>query len=213
MTYKLGEGSGSGRPRMRALVHRRHSLREAGDAHLSPEGVALARRVGLLSGRFERVITSPKPRAVETALSMGYVVDAEWEELGSLPDPVGRFLDREAPSTFGDYVRWATAVHEVRAAATDLAERWGTELERIPDGRSLLMISHAGVIELGAAGALPDEAVRWGPTLAPLEGIRLGRERGRWVHGDVLRLDAGAALADGRADPRPDRRRFTGGVD
>jgi len=175
---------------MRSLVHRRHSLRSPGDIHLSPEGVELARRVGGLSGRFDRVFTSPKPRAVETALSMGYSVDAEWEELGSVPEPVGRFLDREMPSTFGDYVRWATTVHEVRAAAESLARQWGEELDRVPDGGRVLLVSHAGVIELGAAGALPEEAVRWGPILGPLEGIHLDRERGRWRHGEVLRVGA-----------------------
>ncbi|HXQ48558.1 MAG TPA: histidine phosphatase family protein [Thermoplasmata archaeon] len=180
---------------MRSLVHLRHSLRQPADLHLSPEGVELARRIGRRSGRFDRVITSPKPRAVETAISMGYLVDAEWEELGVLPDPVGRFLDRESPSTFGDYVRWATTVHEVRAVAEGLAAQWGEELDRVPNGGRLLLISHAGVIELGAAGALPEEAVRWGPTLAPMEGVRLDRDRGRWVRGDVLRVDAGVAVS------------------
>ena len=188
MAYKLGEGLPTGRVRMRSLVHRRHSLRSPGDVHLSEEGVALAREVGRRSGPFDRVLTSPKARAVETAESMGFAVDAELEDLESLPDPVGRFLERESPSSFGDYVRWASTVHEVRAAAEGLAARWAAELDRVPEGRSVLMISHAGVIELGAAGALPETAVRWGPPLGPLEGIRLDRERGRWVRGEVLRL-------------------------
>ena len=190
MAYKLGEASHSGPFRMRSLVHRRHSVRSPGDLHLSPHGVALARRVGAGSGQFDRVVTSPKPRAVETARAMGFAVDAEWEELGSVPDPVARFLERESPSTFGEYVRWATTVHEVRAAAEALASRWARELDRLPDGGRVLMVSHAGIIELGAAGALPDEAAGWGPTLAPLEGIRLDRDRGRWVQGTVLRVEA-----------------------
>jgi broad specificity phosphatase PhoE len=174
---------------MRSLVHRRHSLRSSGDVHLSSEGVDLARRVGRVSGPFDRVVTSPKPRAIETARSMGYPVDEVWEELGSVPDPVGRFLDRETPSTFGDYVRWATAVHEVRAAAEAFARHWGEALDGIPEGGHMLLVSHAGVVELGAAGALPAEAVRWGPVLAPLEGVRLDRDHGRWVDGEVLRVD------------------------
>jgi broad specificity phosphatase PhoE len=188
MAYKLDEASPLGRRRMRSLVHRRHSLRGAGEVHLSDDGVALAVRVGRESGRFDRVVASPKPRAVETAAAMGYPVDAEWEALAALPEPVGRFLERESPSTFGEYVRWATTVHEVRAAAQALAQEWGAALDRVPDGGRLLLISHAGLIELGAAGALPDEVVGWGPALAPLEGIRLDREHGRWVRGEVLRL-------------------------
>jgi broad specificity phosphatase PhoE len=174
---------------MRSLIHRRHSLRSPGDVHLSPEGVALARRVGAGSGHFDRVVTSPKARAVETAQAMGYAVDAEWEELGSLPEPVARYLERESPSTFGEYVRSVTAVDGIRSAAEALAHRWAIELDRLPEGARVLMISHAGVVELGAAGALPDESVRWGPTVAPLEGVRLDRDRGHWVHGDVLRVE------------------------
>jgi broad specificity phosphatase PhoE len=189
MAYKLGEGSPSGPVRMRSLVHRRHSLRSHGDVHLSPEGVELARRVGRTSGRFDRVITSTKPRAVETAQAMGYAVDAEWAELESIPDPVGRFLDREAPSTFAEYVQWATTVHEVRAAAEAFARRWAEELDRVPDSGRLLLISHASIIELGAAGAVPDQAVHWGANLAPLDGIQLDRSHGQWVRGEVLRAD------------------------
>lgn len=190
MAYKLGEGSGPHGVRMRSLVHRRHSLRQPTDVHLSPEGVELARRIGARSGRFDRVITSPKARATETALAMGFPVDEQWEELGALPDPVGRFLDRESPGTFGEYVRWVVAVHELRAAAVAIADRWGAALDRTPEGGRLLMVSHAGIIELGAAGALPDEAVHWGATLAPLEGVRLERDRGRWVRGAVLRRES-----------------------
>jgi broad specificity phosphatase PhoE len=188
MAYKLGEGSGAGQPRMRSLVHRRHSLRTPGEVHLSPEGIALARKVGAGSGRFDRVLTSPILRAVETAEAMGYRVDERWESLGALAEPVGRFLDRERPSSFGEYVRWSTTVHEVRDAARQLARTWGEALDRLPDRSRVLMVSHAGVIELGAAGALPEAALQWGASLAPLEGVRLDRERGRWVRGEVLRV-------------------------
>jgi hypothetical protein len=63
---------------MRWLEVRRHSAtkrsREPG-SHLSPEGVDLARRVGRSLGSFASVVTSASPRAIETALAMGYAVD------------------------------------------------------------------------------------------------------------------------------------------
>jgi broad specificity phosphatase PhoE len=186
MAYKLDEGA-TGQPRMRSLIHRRHSLREPGEDRLSGAGVALARRVGAASGRFDRVVTSPKVRAVQTALAMGYAVDAQRPELGEPEPSIGRFLDRAAPSTFHEYVRWSTEVAEVGAAGARLAQAWGEELDQVPDGSRLLMISHSGVIELGAAGALPDGADGWGATLAPLEGVQLDRVGGRWVSGAVLR--------------------------
>jgi broad specificity phosphatase PhoE len=172
---------------MRTLVLRRHSLREPGAPHLSAEGRTLATEVGAQSGPFARVLTSPLPRAGETARAMGFRVDGEWPELGRLSEPVGRFLERESPGTFGEYVRWVVSVHEVRAAAETLATRIGAEVDRLPDGSSLLMISHGGIIELATAGALPDLAQSWGPSLAPLEGVRWEREGGRWVRGEPLR--------------------------
>jgi broad specificity phosphatase PhoE len=134
-------------------------------------------------------VTSPKRRAIDTAHAMGFVVDAQRTGLGA-PDPsVGRFLDRVAPTSFREYVRGSTEVEEVRAAAQQLAHAWGEELDRVPDGGRLLMVSHSGVIELGAAAAWPGTVAEWGPTLAPLEGIRLQREQRRWVDGEVLRIE------------------------
>jgi broad specificity phosphatase PhoE len=65
---------------MRWLEVRRHSLtkKDAGrgrGSHLSAEGVALARLVGGSLGPFARVVASASPRAVETAVAMGFAVD------------------------------------------------------------------------------------------------------------------------------------------
>ncbi len=199
--------------RMRSLVVRRHSLRSPGGVHLSPEGVHQARRVGRFSGNFDRVVTSPKPRARETAEAMGFPVDAELELLGSLPEPLGRFLDRESPGSFEEYVRWISRVDEVRAGSEALGSAWAEELNHVPDGGRLLMISHAGLIELGGAGAVPDFAIRWGRTLAPLEGFRLDREGDRWIQGEIFRWDGGPRSADGGPDPRSHLGRGAGRVD
>jgi broad specificity phosphatase PhoE len=63
---------------MRRIEVRRHSITEksrGSGSHLSQEGVALARRVGSSLGSFASVVTSASPRAIETALAMGYAVD------------------------------------------------------------------------------------------------------------------------------------------
>jgi hypothetical protein len=65
---------------MRWLEVRRHSLTKQDAArghgsHLSAEGVALARLVGASLGPFASVVTSASPRAVETAVAMGFAVD------------------------------------------------------------------------------------------------------------------------------------------
>jgi hypothetical protein len=52
------------------------------------------------------------------------------------------------------------------------------------------MISHAGVIEFGAAAALPGLARTWGAPLGYLEGVRLTWDGHRWADGEILRVPA-----------------------
>ena len=65
---------------MRWLEVRRHSLTKKGAArgrgsHLSGPGITLARAVGAGLGPVGYVVTSASPRAVETAIAMGFAVD------------------------------------------------------------------------------------------------------------------------------------------
>jgi len=173
---------------MRVLEHRRHSRREPGTPHLSTEGVALARRVAGTIGRFDRVVTSPKHRAVETAEALGFRVDATIAELAEMPDDAGLPDDSLGRHTFAEYVRGIARSRAMANYARRQADLMRRELERLPEDGRLLLISHAGVIEFGAASACPKEARTWGDPLAPLEGVRLSLRRGSWVRGEVLRL-------------------------
>lgn len=173
---------------MRVVEHRRHARRDPLGGHLAPEGVELARRVGRTVGRFDRVVTSSKPRAVETALAMGLRVDRELEELERMPDEVEARVDETRPKSFGEYaelVRHSSAVASYARAQADL---WARELEPVPEGGRLLLVSHGGVIELGAVAAVPGALDSAGPPLGYLEGVRLTRDRGRWVRADLVRL-------------------------
>ncbi len=159
-----------------------------GGLHLSPRGVSLAREVGRASGRFDRVVTSPKPRAVETARAMGYEVDAELSELEEVPEEVAHRLDERSPTSFAEYAELVRSSREAATYAAHLARTWLAELERVPDGGRLLLISHSGIIELGTAGAVGAAVEEWGPGLGFLEGVQLERLRGRWGRAEVLRV-------------------------
>jgi broad specificity phosphatase PhoE len=172
---------------MRTLIHLRHGEREPTGVHLTEAGFRRAAELGRTLPRFDRVVTSPKLRAVETAEAMGYRVDATLAELGGLPGPLARWVEREAPRSFADYVALVGKVAEASEHAERLAGLWADELERLPADRTLLLVSHGEVIELGTVGALGDRAGRWGPTLGLLEGVELVRDRTRWSHGRVLR--------------------------
>ena len=173
---------------MRTLEHRRHSRRDPGGVHLNESGRTLARRVGSHLARFDRVVTSPKPRARETAEAMGRAVDAEVVALGDMPDGVGISLDELCPRTFRDYVDLVGRSEAMAGYARDQVGCWRGELERVPEGGSLLMISHGGVIELGVAGAVPETARGWGVVLGYLEGVRLMWDGRGWTAGGVLRI-------------------------
>jgi|HubBroStandDraft_1064217.scaffolds.fasta_scaffold08175_3 broad specificity phosphatase PhoE len=186
---------------MRTLEHRRHSQRDPAGIHLNPAGRALAQRVGAGLAPFDRVVTSPKPRARETAEAMGCIVDAEAPSLGEMPDDVGLPIDEMLPRTFADYVSFVRRSEPIAAYARAQADQWRVELERLPERGSLLMISHGGIIELGAAAALPGAAATWGATLGYLEGVRLVWDGRRWMSGEVLRV-APTEGARTRAPPR-----------
>lgn len=173
---------------MRVVEHRRHSRRDPTDVHLSREGVALARRVARTLVRFDRVVTSPKPRAVETAQALGFSVDAVVPDLGVMPDDVGLPIDELNPRSFADYVRGVERSEAMAEYATCQALRMREELERLPEGGRLLMVSHGGVIEFGAAASCPEDALSFGPPGGHLEGVRLFFNRGGWVRGEVLRI-------------------------
>jgi len=173
---------------MRVLEHRRHSRRELTDIHLSPDGVALARRVARTLGRFDRVLSSPKPRAVETVAALGLALDATLPELGEMPDDAGVGAGEASLDSFAAYVRLLGQSNAAAEYARRHADLMRSELDRLPDGGHLLLISHTGVLEFGAAAARPQDAVHWGPPADCLEGVRLFLDRGAWVRGEVVRL-------------------------
>jgi broad specificity phosphatase PhoE len=177
---------------MKVLEHRRHSRRDPGGSHLNREGVALAQRVGRELAPFDRVVTSPKPRAVETAVAFGCAVDAVEEELAGMPDEIESALDGEG--SFAEYAVAGRRHPEVRRFMERQAELWEQELSRVPDRGRLLLVSHGGLIELGALGALPVPAAGFGPALGLVEGVRLYWD-GRFVGGEVLRVSPAGASA------------------
>jgi broad specificity phosphatase PhoE len=173
---------------MRLLEHRRHSMRDPASPHLSEAGVALARHVGSMVGPFDRVVTSPKPRAVETAVAMGFRVDAELEPLGVMPDDLPNDPDPRPLRSFADYDALAGRNPAMARYARRQEALWRRELKRVPDGGRLLMVSHGGVIESGAVVAARTVAGTWGPALGHLEGIRLYCDGDRWVRSEVVRV-------------------------
>ena len=172
---------------MKKIELRRHSIRNKPGDHLSPQGVALARRVGQNLGPFERVMTSTLPRAFETAIAMGFAVDVQ-NELMSTYGPVVEW-EVSWPATPREY---AKAVRKDGASARyayQLRDIYCQLVDDLSDGGAALVINHGGVLELGAVACLPNaDHESWGPHFDYCEGVRLFWDAGKFVNGEVLRV-------------------------
>lgn len=181
---------------MRYLEIRRHTMRTRPGKHLSQAGVDLARRVGGGLGPFDLILSSPKPRAHETAIAMGFAVDERIDALAWTDDAVAEEVDWTRG--FPAFARAVASGGATAKAARRHAVLWRTLAARAPDGGAVLAISHGGIIEVGAVGCLPDaDHAAWGRALDYCEGVRLAFDGERFVDAQILRLDRPAPI-DGR---------------
>lgn len=152
---------------MKLLELRRHS-RRGDDGNLTPAGMALAERVGAAMSRFDRVWSSPRPRAVQTAeaFSRGVpAIDSRLDLPASMPndlEPLGR--------------RGVEALVELAAA--------------LPEGGAGLVVTHGGLLEPIVVAAMggPFDLGRLGGNFAECEGARLRIENGAVAAVDLIRL-------------------------
>jgi broad specificity phosphatase PhoE len=172
---------------MKTIEVRRHSIRERMSQDLSEQGLALARLVAEGVGPFQRVVTSCLPRAFQTAVAMGFNVDEQVELLNTYGDAVE--AEVPWPASFNEY----TAPILRGWAATHYAERLVTFYhqlaESLPEGGAALVITHGGVVEIGAVACFPraDHAA-WGAYIECCEGVRMFWESGKFVNVEVIRI-------------------------
>lgn len=163
---------------MKTIEIRRHSIRSKPGAHLSQQGVTLARLVGQNLGPFDRVVTSTLPRAFETAIAMGFAVDEQSDLLSSY----GSEVELEAPWPLSP-AEYAEAIRRGGPAAryaNRLADLYRKLADYLAEGRAALVINHGGVVEMGA--------VAWGPHFECCEGVRLFCDHGKFVDAEILRV-------------------------
>lgn len=178
---------------MRTLEHRRHSIRNP-SGHLSQQGVTLARRIGSTIGPFEIVLTSPKARAFETAIAMGFAVDEQIDALAECSDDLADAADHGGFAAVGRLVRAShgAAAKFARAHRKALLDA----IAALPDGAAALAVSHAGVVEASAAALLPDnfDLARLGAGAGYCEGVRLMFEGRECVDAEPLRAPPARSL-------------------
>ena len=171
---------------MRTLEVRRHTMRRKPGEHLSQEGIELARLVGDASGPFGLVVTSDIPRAVETAIAMGFEVNETIESLGYLPPEV--LGEVGWPSPFSRLSEAVRTGGPTAAFATEQASFWRSVVERVPESEQALVVTHGGFVELGAVAAVPHaDHASWGDAIGYCEGVRLTFDGG-FTSCEVLRV-------------------------
>jgi broad specificity phosphatase PhoE len=185
---------------MRWLEVRRHSVTKKGAArgrgsHLSVEGVALARRVGESLGPFAAVVTSASPRAIETAVAMGFAVDDTVQlPSGYVPGEVAHHDQWGWPRPYRRYADLLGGAGELANVAEAHRLAWATVVKGVPDGAAALFVGHGGGIEPGLVAALPEgDHDSWGAPFAHCDGARLGFIQGRFVSIQFRRVGSGAA--------------------
>ncbi|KAJ3410282.1 hypothetical protein HDV05_003964 [Chytridiales sp. JEL 0842] len=173
---------------MKYLEIRRHSIRTAPEQHLNQSGVSLARSVGNFMGPFQYVLTSTLPRAYETAIAMGFAVNAQNETLNTFGEE--SMAEASWPGSFAHY---AEVVKKNPDGPTSLYVQKLAGIYRnimenhVGEGGSGLVINHGGVLEMSVVGCLPFiDYSRWGGDLSYCEGVRLVWEEGEFVNGEVL---------------------------
>lgn len=168
------------------IEHYRHATRTKPGIHLNQSGVQVARKLGKSCGPYDRVVTSPLARAIETAVAMGFAIDQTEEFLADIPDDVNRRVSYDA-----GFAAFAKKIEE----RDPVIEKYLAEMKRfhrrllrvIPEGGRALLVSHGGVVEW-AALSVYFGARKWGKSLDKCEGIRLVFKSGECVDARPLRL-------------------------
>jgi hypothetical protein len=143
---------------MRWLEVRRHSLTKKGSArgrgsHQSAEGVALARLVGESLGSFATVVASASPRAVETAVAMGFAVDDTVElPSGYVPGEVNHHEQWGWPHPYRTYAELLGRGGGLATVAETHRRSWTSVVEAVPDGAAALVVGHGGAGPRQSAG-------------------------------------------------------------
>ena len=177
---------------MALLEIRRHAERtDRGNEQsaLSAAGREMARALAKRAPKFSLVISSPLPRAKETAQLIAGRLDAV--DPGLLPEMGGVIGDR----IFGEMrtlADWAEVLHEredARKFATEQLATWARVATRVAEKDRVLAVSHGGIIELPAITlAQRLRAPLDGPSFGYCEGVVITYAKGAPTKIEIVRV-------------------------
>ena len=175
---------------MPILDIRRHAQRQNTNdqqSALSTAGVAMCEKLAKDAPKYALVVSSPLPRAKETAQRIAGRLDAV--EPALLPD-----LGGQAAQLFGEMrtlADWSGLLArdgQARKFTEEQLPAWVRIVSRVGEKDRVLAISHGGIVDLpavvllGAVGASIDV-----PSFGYCEGLRVTYAKGKPVAVEVLR--------------------------
>ena len=164
-----------------------HTMRRKLGAHLSQDGIALARLVGETAIAYDRVFSSPLPRAIETALVMGFEVHAIIDDLSDISEETTRGI--AWPNSYSGVMQIIKSGGACAEYAYKQAALWKEIAEKLSDDEHGLIVTHGGVVELGAVASTPLlNHAEWGDAAGYCEGVRLDYKGGAVVNATILRV-------------------------
>jgi len=138
-------------------------------------------------GPFDLLISSPLPRAVQTAIAMGFGIDEEVHELAVVGEAAMAEID--CPMGFDEFARRMTPGSGVAERGAELAALLLSVAQRLPDEGKALALSHGAVIEMAAIAATPGiDHTGWGPHCGHCEGVHLTVRDGAFSAAKILRV-------------------------
>jgi broad specificity phosphatase PhoE len=170
---------------MKYLEHRRHTERTRPYDHLNQAGIDLAKRVAKQTGPFHYTLTSSIPRAVETALVLGYEVNRTDDLLFHYkPELMGELGNQ----SFSDISKAIESGRYTDSYSQDHVALLREVLDEVKDGETVLVVSHGCMVEIGLVAMFPDiDRKKWGKPFTYLEGYRVGYENGEFKDPEILR--------------------------
>ena len=171
---------------MKTIEIRRHSIRSG--QNLSQNGVSLARMIGDEIGPFDRVITSPIPRAVHTAIAMGFAVNETADILASLE--IGSFaIECPYGASFTEFSQIGKRNQAIALLLIKLSDFYNQLVKSLPEGGSALVVNHSGMVEYSTVACLPNSDLdHLGDGIRYCEGVRITWENGMFTHAEIIRV-------------------------
>ncbi len=170
---------------MKYLEHRRHTERTRPLDHINQNGIDLANKVAPDVRKSKYTLTSSIPRAVETALVLGYEVNRMDDRLFQYkPEIMGELGDQ----SFKAIAKAIVAGKYTASYSEDQLSLFREALDEVKDGETVLVVSHGSMVEIGLVAMFPErDHAEWGKSFTYLEGYRVAYENGEFKDPEILR--------------------------